>query len=215
VNESAAAPSAGDPSWSTTVPTSYTVEGEGGHTLYGWAKDAAGNVSESLSATVTVTLATLFMPLGDAQVDQNKATSNFGTSTSLNVKTQGKRIHSYLKYQVSGLAGGVKSAKVRLYVAKASSGGGSISSVSNNYLNSTIPWTEEGLNWANAPSPAGPVMSTLGPASGGTWVEFDVTSAVQGDGIYSFVITDALNPVAYNSKEAAENGPVLVIEGGN
>jgi hypothetical protein len=212
VTESAAAPSADTPSWSATTPASYTVSGEGSRTLYGWAKDAAGNVSASLSDTVTVSLPEMFLPLADAQVDQNKPTLNFGFSVSLNVKTQGKRIHSYLKFEVFGLDGVVKSAKVRLYVGKASSGGGSISTVSNNYLNSTTPWTESGINWVNAPSPAGPALSTLGPVLGGTWVEFDVTPAVQGNGIYSFAITNALSSVFYNSKEAAGNRPVLAIE---
>jgi hypothetical protein len=54
--ESATAPSAGDPGWTATAPTSYTFASEGTQTLYGWAKDAAGNVSASLSDTVTITL---------------------------------------------------------------------------------------------------------------------------------------------------------------
>ncbi len=40
--------------WSTTVPTSYTFTSIGSKTLYAWAKDAAGNISASASATSTV-----------------------------------------------------------------------------------------------------------------------------------------------------------------
>ena len=48
--------------WSTTAPASYTFDSEGSKTLYAWAKDAAGNVSASLSASVTITLADTTAP---------------------------------------------------------------------------------------------------------------------------------------------------------
>jgi hypothetical protein len=57
VTESAAAPSASAVGWSATVPASYTCATAGAKTLYAWAKDAAGNVSASRSASVTITLA--------------------------------------------------------------------------------------------------------------------------------------------------------------
>ncbi|KAF0220226.1 MAG: fibronectin type III domain-containing, partial [Geobacteraceae bacterium] len=55
VTESATAPLAGDAGWSGTVPTTFTFSGYGAKTAYVWAKDAAGNVSTSLSASVTIT----------------------------------------------------------------------------------------------------------------------------------------------------------------
>ena len=58
VNESATPPSAGDSGWSATAPTTYTFLSDGLHTLYAWAKDAAGNISTSLSASVTVDTST-------------------------------------------------------------------------------------------------------------------------------------------------------------
>ncbi len=56
VNESSTAPSAGAGGWSATAPASYSFASEGVKTLYAWAKDAAGNVSASRSASVTITL---------------------------------------------------------------------------------------------------------------------------------------------------------------
>jgi hypothetical protein len=56
ITESAAAPLAANSSWSVSAPASYTFASEGTKTLYAWAKDAAGNVSASLNAQVTVTL---------------------------------------------------------------------------------------------------------------------------------------------------------------
>lgn len=57
VTESASAPSASVSDWSATPPGSYTCSGTGARTLYGWAKDAAGNVSAGRSASTTITLA--------------------------------------------------------------------------------------------------------------------------------------------------------------
>ena len=56
VTESSTAPSAGAVEWTATGPTSYTFTTAGSKTLYAWAKDAAGNVSTSLSAPVDITL---------------------------------------------------------------------------------------------------------------------------------------------------------------
>ncbi|MBI4721310.1 MAG: hypothetical protein HY770_08855, partial [Chitinivibrionia bacterium] len=56
ITETSAIPAAGAAGWSATPPTSYTFASGGAKTLYAWAKDAAGNVSASASATVTITL---------------------------------------------------------------------------------------------------------------------------------------------------------------
>ena len=55
VTESATAPNASATGWSGTPPVSYTCTTGGSITLYAWAKDAAGNVSTSRSASVTIT----------------------------------------------------------------------------------------------------------------------------------------------------------------
>jgi hypothetical protein len=55
VNENAAKPAANPGGWTAAAPTGYTFTTAGAKTLYGWAKDAAGNVSNSLSRTITVT----------------------------------------------------------------------------------------------------------------------------------------------------------------
>jgi hypothetical protein len=48
VSESSSTPTASDPRWTATAPTSYTFATfSGQETLYAWAKDAAGNVSST------------------------------------------------------------------------------------------------------------------------------------------------------------------------
>jgi len=62
VTESSTRPSATASGWSTGAPTSFTFSGTGTRTAYAWAKDAAGNVSNSLSRTVSITLADATAP---------------------------------------------------------------------------------------------------------------------------------------------------------
>lgn len=54
INESADAPLPEAAGWAATPPVAYTFATAGIKTLYAWARDAAGNVSASLSATVTI-----------------------------------------------------------------------------------------------------------------------------------------------------------------
>jgi hypothetical protein len=56
VTETSTKPSAAVTGWTATPPASYTVSASGTYTLYGWAKDASGNVSVSKSASVVVSL---------------------------------------------------------------------------------------------------------------------------------------------------------------
>jgi hypothetical protein len=55
MNESAEAPLPGAAGWTASAPTSYTFDSDGEKTLYGYCKDLAGNVSDGVSDTVTVT----------------------------------------------------------------------------------------------------------------------------------------------------------------
>jgi len=54
ISESPTPPLATDARWSNNAPTSFTFSSSGTKTAYAWAKDAAGNVSTSLKATVKI-----------------------------------------------------------------------------------------------------------------------------------------------------------------
>ncbi len=56
ITGSSVIPDAGDAGWSTTAPTSYAFTTEGTKTLYAWVKDAAGNISVSVSIQVAIVL---------------------------------------------------------------------------------------------------------------------------------------------------------------
>jgi len=135
----------------------------GGHTITATVTDSGGlAASEQITLTVLV-VALSFNPSGDAMVNKKNAASTYGASTLLELRTQNKKVlQTCLKFNITGVNGTVKSAKIRLYVNKGSSSGGSVYLVSNYYLDSTIPWTEDGLIWENAPALNGTSLSTVG-----------------------------------------------------
>lgn len=55
LTETAGAPSASAAGWTSSIPTYYAFASMGSRMLFAWAKDAAGNVSLSRSATVVIT----------------------------------------------------------------------------------------------------------------------------------------------------------------
>lgn len=58
LTETSTTPSATAGGWSTNPPKNYTFSTSGNKTLYAWAKDSAGNVSTSKSATIIITINT-------------------------------------------------------------------------------------------------------------------------------------------------------------
>jgi hypothetical protein len=56
-------PSATAVGWRATAPNSFTFASEGTKTVHAWAKDAAGNVSARKSATVTIKLPDISVPV--------------------------------------------------------------------------------------------------------------------------------------------------------
>jgi hypothetical protein len=174
---------------------------------------ATNTPTPTATATPTASTAILnFAASADARVEDNHPTTNYGNSPQLRARSSAPVYTSYLRFVVTGVTGPVQSARLRLYVIDASTVGGSIYMVSNNYLNTTTPWTESGLTWQNAPAIGGTPLRTLGAVALNTWAEFDVTAAVTGNGTYNFGInTTTQNAVYFNSKEATSNRPVLVI----
>jgi hypothetical protein len=55
LTETSTIPTSSTAGWSATAPTSFTFSTPGSKTLYAWAKDKAGNVSNALSKNVTIT----------------------------------------------------------------------------------------------------------------------------------------------------------------
>ena len=156
-----------------------------------------------------------FSPTDDSYVRSNRPTQNNGSTEELIVRKGSADYLAYFMFQVTGLNSSVQSAKLSLFVSDGSNDGGGIYLVVNNYEGTTTPWDESGLNWNNAPQISGTALSALGAVIIGSTVEFDVTAAISGDGVYSFAVKNGSSDAAkYHSKEGA-NPPQLMITTGS
>jgi hypothetical protein len=217
-----------------TATSSVTINGKAATTFYlhsasriranipagatvGMGKIVVTNSAGSAASTADFTVNKLltFAPQHDAYVKSNEPAINFGTAGTLRGKLGATEVmHSFLQFNVTNANNAIVSAKLRLQVADGSPSGGSVHLVSNNYLNTTTPWIETGLTWDNAPGISSAALSSKGAVSVGQWVEFDVTAAVVGNGIYSFGLkSDYADAVYYRAKEnGAATLPKLILQ---
>ena len=186
----------------------YTVPGTYGVTLT--ATNATGSDSETRSGYIVVSggsggATTTFTPAADAKVSSSSPNTNYGTTTDLRVRTASSNsFNSYLRFNVAGLSGSVTSATLRLFVTGATASGGGIHALAPS------AWTETGIRWSNAPAITGSALDTRGAVTVGTWVEWNVTSAVGGNGTVELALRNSGGSGTYSSREGA-NDPQLVI----
>ncbi len=153
-----------------------------------------------------------FAPVEDAYVRSAKANGNYGSSLELQtVHSAFSETRTLLKFEINGLVGDIRSATLKFMVADGSDSGGAVFLVANNYLNQDKPWHEAELTWANAPVSQGIALDSVANPAAGSFVEFDLTNAIEGDGVYSFLIAgESADKVAYASKESV-TAPMLTL----
>jgi PKD repeat protein len=191
---------AATPTFTYAAPNTYT------------AKLTVTNSAGSSSTTRTVTVSpaggggsTLtFAPTHDAYVRSAQPNTTSGSDTTLRVFTGASTTQSYLKFAVSGVTGPVSSVRLRLFVTDASPVSGSIYGVPD------TSWSEGTITWTTIPA-LGAVLAGPKAAPLGTWVEFDLTGAVGGNGTYSFALMDGSSNTAWYSSKEGANDPQLVV----
>lgn len=145
-----------------------------------------------------------FTPSADARVRNDNPSTNYGSSDWLGADLSPVIYESYLLFNVSGVAGAVQSARLRFFLIDGSSNGPALYSTGTG-------WTEAGITWDNRPPAAGAALGNLGAVSTGSWVEYDVTAAVAGNGLYGFkLVADSGNGTDASSREGV-NPPQLLI----
>jgi hypothetical protein len=159
------------------------------------------------------TAATTTVPANaDAFVISTSPNANKGGAASLKIRNNIKI--AYLRFDVPAPSGGQKinKATLRLYATTPSrcTLGVEVLRAAND------TWGEKTIRWGNQPGPTGPVLVKA------TWTakgyrSLDVTSAVTGAGLVSFLVRHAtscnvMSDVGINSREAAADQPQLVVE---
>ena len=113
-------------------------------------------------------------------------------------------VRSFLRFNVTGASGTVTAATLRVWANSAQSTGYDAYSVANN------TWGETTITDANAP-PFGAKLGSSGKVATGTWTSVNVTSAVTGNGTYSFGLSTTNSTALSLSSREGANPPQLVV----
>jgi hypothetical protein len=166
--------------------------------------DRHGGVNAVAAAAAT---SLTFTPAADAQVSEANPTANYGALGRLLVDGGADPdVASYLRFDVSGVTAPVQRATLRLWVQ---SDGGSQNGPEVRVTGTS--WSEAGLTWSNRPAPTGGVLDYKGALAGSTWAEYNVTSAVTGNGAVGFVLLPESNDGAVFDSRQGANKPQLVL----
>jgi hypothetical protein len=153
------------------------------------------------------TIAT-FPAEADSRVVEAKPGQNFGTSAVLRVDGgSDPDVDSYLRFGVTGVSGSVQRAILRVYATAGTVDGPALYGTDNG-------WTETGIIWTNRPPRTTAGMDDKGAIATGTWVEYDVTSLVSGNGAFSFVLaTTSRDSADFHSRNSTQTAlrPQLVV----
>ena len=155
-------------------------------------------------------------PVADAYIrDGSFATTNFGADTSLEVKLSasvGFKRESYLKFDLSKVAGGVQDATLQLQTLTASiPGTNAVAFVTDNV------WTENTITWATRPDSGAPLATWIPQAGRPALASITplVQSVLESDRLLSLrlwatnITSDGA--VTYGSRESGLTAPALLL----
>ena len=147
-------------------------------------------------------------PVQDAYTRSDTPDGNFGTGQTLHIDGSPVSV-AYLKFDVAGLTGAPSKATLKIFVTVSST-----TSINASPVPDTT-WTETGLTWNNRPAPGSPSIPSPTPITANTFLSYDVTSLVHGNGLVSFAIDTASatsKDIPSRENTTAANRPQLIVE---
>jgi hypothetical protein len=147
----------------------------------------------------------VFTPVADARVEGDYPTQNFGGASTLKVDGS-PEYTSFLRFELSGLTGTVRSARLRLYSTGSTTTGPAVYTTDS-------AWQEGTLTFQTKPTTQ-TLLSRITSVSSSTWAEWDVTAAVQGNGTVNLaVVATGGDGTEFSSREASTTSrrPQLIV----
>jgi hypothetical protein len=147
-----------------------------------------------------------FVTEADARVREEEPHENYGDDTTL--RAQGgddPEIESFLRFTVTGVSDTVRSAELRVYATTNGSDNGPAIYATDN------TWKEKEITWITRPARTSEAVDNKDRVESETWVEYDVTSLVAGNGTFSFVLaTDSSDSVVFPSREGSQPPQLMI-----
>jgi hypothetical protein len=146
-----------------------------------------------------------FAPVADARVEKDYPTQNFGGSSTLKVDGS-PEYATFLRFELSGLTGTVRRAKLRLYATDSTATGPAVYTTGST-------WQEGTLTFQTKPATQ-TLLSQVTSVTSNTWVEWDVTAAVQGNGTVNLAVSaTGTDGTVFYSRESSSTSlrPQLVV----
>jgi len=150
-----------------------------------------------------------FTTVADTRVSEASPTTNYGTSTTLQADGgAGTQVNSYVRFSASGISGSIQSVKLRVFcTTNGTANGPAVYLADNNWIESGTG----GITWNSRPALLSGVADNTGAFGTSTWVEYNVTSLVTGNGTYTFaLVADSTDGVTFSSREGT-TPPQLVV----
>jgi hypothetical protein len=168
----------------------------------------SGPVVAGMAGTAAAVTSTIVEAAADAYVQVDSPSTNFGTATTLVARagSAGKpAVVAYLSFTVSGLVAPPAGVELRLFSYSQSGTGVQL-------WTAPSTWTETGITWGNAPPPGATPVASIAKLVSNSWAAADVSSAVTGNGTYTFVITTTSGlSKQFASRQVAASRPRLVV----
>src|SRR4051794_12124751 len=165
------------------------------------------DITTAASSGATATTTNRFVPVADSHDDEATPSTNFGNAKRLGSDgAAGRRVETEIRFSVSGIAGVVTSAKLRLHIGGDPTSDGPLVFVTSG------DWTERGVVWNTRTQPLGSAVADFGALAANAWAEVDVTSSIAGNGKVNFLLRQtSTDGVTFDSREKPGYKPELVV----
>lgn len=166
--------------------------------------------TKTASATQAAPETLTFIAEADARVKEESPDENYGNGTTLQVDgSSDPDLESFVRFNVKEVSGKVRSAILRVYATDNGTGNGPA------VYSTSASWKEQEITWNTRPARTGAELDNTDRVSENSWVEYDVTSAVKGNGTFSFVlVADSSDAVFFSSRQGSQP-PQLVVSTGD
>src|SRR4029078_2687840 len=136
-------------------------------------------------------------------------TTNYGTSATLQAGGgAGTEVNSYIRFNASGIRGAIQSVKLRVFCTTNGTVNGPAAYLADNN------WIESGtggVTWNTKPALLSGIADNVGAFGTSTWVEYNVTALVTGNGTYTFaLVADSTDGAEFSSREGSFPAQLVV-----